>query len=59
MSIIPFAQISPNSQIAFPLVLAVICWVIYIWVGIRKQGVGRYFKDAAFPPGVPVAAASC
>jgi F-type H+-transporting ATPase subunit a len=56
MSIIPLAQISPNSKFAVPLVLAVITWVIYNWVGIREQGVGRYFKDAAIPPGVPAAA---
>jgi F-type H+-transporting ATPase subunit a len=53
MSIIPFAQISPNSKFAWPLVLAVIVWVLYNWVGIRTQGAGRYFKDAAVPPGVP------
>jgi F-type H+-transporting ATPase subunit a len=53
MSIIPFAQISPMSKFAFPLVLAMICWVIYIWVGIREQGVVRYFKDILFLPGVP------
>jgi F-type H+-transporting ATPase subunit a len=56
MSIIPFAQISPNARFALPLVLAVICWVIYNYVGIREQGVGKYFKDAAVPPGVPAAA---
>jgi F-type H+-transporting ATPase subunit a len=53
MSIIPFAQISPMSKFAFPLLLALICWVIYIWVGIRNQGAGRYFKDILFLPGVP------
>jgi F-type H+-transporting ATPase subunit a len=56
MSIIPFAQISPNSKFALPLVLAVIVWILYNWVGIREQGAARYFKDAAVPPGVPVAA---
>jgi len=56
MSIIPFAQISPMSKFAFPLVLAIITWVLYNWVGIREQGVGRYFKDAAIPPGVPIGA---
>jgi F-type H+-transporting ATPase subunit a len=56
MSIIPFAQISPMSKFAFPLVLAVIVWVLYNWVGIREQGAGRYFKDAAIPPGVPIGA---
>jgi F-type H+-transporting ATPase subunit a len=56
MSIIPFAQISPNSKFAIPLVLAVITWILYNWVGIKEQGAGRYFKDAAIPPGVPVGA---
>ena len=56
MSIVPLAQISPMSKFAFPLVLAVITWIIYNWVGIREQGAGRYFKDAAVPPGVPIAA---
>ncbi|MGY1803458.1 F0F1 ATP synthase subunit A [Blastococcus sp. SYSU D00922] len=56
MSIIPFAQISPMSKFAFPLVLAVIVWIVYNWVGIREQGAGRYFKDAAVPPGVPIGA---
>ena len=56
MSIIPFAQISPMSKFAFPLVLALICWVLYIWVGIREQGVGKYFKDILFLPGVPTGA---
>lgn len=53
MSIFPFAQISPMSKFAFPLVLALICWVMYIWIGIREQGVKRYFKDILFLPGVP------
>jgi F-type H+-transporting ATPase subunit a len=53
MSIIPFAQISPMSKFAFPLVLAAICWVLYIYIGIREQGAGRYFKDILFLPGVP------
>jgi F-type H+-transporting ATPase subunit a len=56
MSIVPLFQISPNSKFAIPLVLAVIVWVLYNWVGIREQGAGRYFKDAAIPPGVPFAA---
>jgi F-type H+-transporting ATPase subunit a len=56
MSIVPFFQISPMSKFAYPLVLAVIVWVLYNWVGIREQGAAKYFKDAAVPPGVPVGA---
>jgi F-type H+-transporting ATPase subunit a len=53
MAIVPFAQISPMSKFAFPLVLAGICWVLYIYIGIREQGAGKYFKDILFLPGVP------
>ena len=53
MSIIPIVQFSPMSKFAFPLVLALICWVLYIYIGIREQGVGKYFKDIMFLPGVP------
>ncbi|SFO38558.1 ATP synthase F0 subcomplex A subunit [Geodermatophilus obscurus] len=55
MAIIPLAQISPMSRFAFPLVLALICWALYIYIGIREQGAGRYFKDILFLPGVPKA----
>jgi F-type H+-transporting ATPase subunit a len=53
MSIIPFAQISPMSKFAFPLLLALICWVMYIYIGIREQGAWHYFRDILFLPGVP------
>jgi F-type H+-transporting ATPase subunit a len=53
MSIIPFAQISPMGKFAFPLVCTLICYVMYIWVGIREQGIGPYFKNIMFIPGVP------
>jgi F-type H+-transporting ATPase subunit a len=53
MAIVPLAQISPMSKFAFPLVLAAICYVVYIWIGIREQGFGKYFKDILFLPGVP------
>ena len=51
MGIIPFVQISPNSHIAFPVVLAADQLRAVQLVGIRKQGVGKYFKDIAVPAG--------
>ena len=47
--IVPFVQISPNSHIAFPIVLALISWVLFIYLGFRKHGVG-YLKHALVPP---------
>jgi F-type H+-transporting ATPase subunit a len=48
--LIPLLQLSPNSHIAFPIVLAVISYVMFIYVGIRRHGVGKFFKTALIPP---------
>ncbi len=48
-AIFPGAQISPNSHIAFPAILAVISYVMFIWVGLKKHGIA-YFKHALVPP---------
>ena len=51
--IIPVAQISPNSHIAYPAFLAGITWILYNYIGIRKQGFFAYFRGIMFPPGIP------
>jgi F-type H+-transporting ATPase subunit a len=48
--IIPFIQISPNSHIAFPIVLALISWILFISLGIRRHGFVKYMKIALIPP---------
>jgi F-type H+-transporting ATPase subunit a len=52
--IIPFAQISPNSHIAFPVFLAIITWVTFLYLGVRKHGLIGYLKMASVPPGTPL-----
>ncbi|WP_430788251.1 F0F1 ATP synthase subunit A [Actinoplanes sp. G11-F43] len=52
--IFPFAQISPNSHIAFPIVLALFTYVLYIAVGVKKKGVGTYIKDSIWVSGAPL-----
>ncbi|MEV8513157.1 F0F1 ATP synthase subunit A [Dactylosporangium sp. NPDC051484] len=52
-AIIPFFQISPNAHIAFPVVLGVVSYVLFIVVGIRKHGFVSYFKANLFVPGIP------
>jgi F-type H+-transporting ATPase subunit a len=47
--IIPGIQLSPNSHIAFPVVLAAISYVLFIAVGIRKHGFLRYLKVQLVP----------
>jgi F-type H+-transporting ATPase subunit a len=47
--IIPFFQISPNSHIAFPAVLAVVSYVIFIYQGVKRHGAG-YLKHSLILP---------
>ena len=42
--VVPGVNFSANSRVAFPLVLAIISWVTYNAVGIRKHGFFGYFK---------------
>ena len=50
-AIVPVAQISPNSHIAFPAVLAVISYVMFIYMGARQHGgFFKYMKFALVPP---------
>jgi F-type H+-transporting ATPase subunit a len=52
-AIVPLFQVSPNAHIAFPAVLAIITYVQFIYLGIRKHGVVRYFRTNLFMPGIP------
>jgi F-type H+-transporting ATPase subunit a len=51
--ILPLAQVPVTGRIAYPTILAVITLVLFVYVGIKRQGAGAYFKDRLFPPGVP------
>ncbi|MFN2536821.1 MAG: F0F1 ATP synthase subunit A, partial [Mycobacteriales bacterium] len=53
--IIPFLQIPATSHIAFPLVLAIFSWAIFMYLGIKRHGAWGYFRDMMFPPGIPFA----
>jgi F-type H+-transporting ATPase subunit a len=51
----PFMMLPPTSRIGVPLFLALTSWAVFVGVGIKEQGFGHYFKELAFPPGVPKA----
>jgi F-type H+-transporting ATPase subunit a len=55
LEVLPGFNFSPNSRIAFPLVLAIVSWVTYNVVGIRRHGFFGYMKLVLFPPGAPKA----
>jgi F-type H+-transporting ATPase subunit a len=51
--VVPGVNFAPTSRIAFPIVMAILAWVVYNGVGIRKHGFFGYFKMVLFPPGAP------
>jgi F-type H+-transporting ATPase subunit a len=53
-SVIPGIQFPATSRIAIPIVLALLSWLLFIIVGVKRQGPG-YFWHAINPPGVPLA----
>jgi F-type H+-transporting ATPase subunit a len=55
LEVLPGISFPLNSRIAFPMVLAVLSWILYNYVGIRQNGLGGYLKAVLFPPGAPKA----
>jgi F-type H+-transporting ATPase subunit a len=53
MSIFPVIQFPVNSRMSYPVTMALTVWLVYNGVGIKNQGLGKYFKGIMFPPGVP------
>ena len=54
--IIPLIQFPTMSHVSFPYVLALSTYLVFHYVGVRKQGAFKYFKEILFMPGVPKAA---
>jgi F-type H+-transporting ATPase subunit a len=52
--IIPVAQLPVTSHFAIPVLLAVMVWVLYMYVGIRKHGFFGFFKLMCYIPGIPL-----
>ncbi len=52
--LIPVAQLPVTSHFAVPAFLAIMVWVIYNAVGIKKHGLGGYLRLMCIIPGVPL-----
>ncbi|MDP9074567.1 MAG: F0F1 ATP synthase subunit A [Actinomycetota bacterium] len=52
--IIPVFQFPASARMAIPLMLALITWVMYIAVGLKRHGLS-YISKSVKPPGVPFA----
>lgn len=54
MGITPFIMFPIGSRMAIPMFLAIVTYVIFVFVGFKKQGL-KYVGHLLWPPGVPVA----
>ena len=50
--VVPFIQFPTMSHIGYTTALALITWVVYNGVGIKKHGFGGYLKHVSVPPGI-------
>jgi len=55
MSIIPFAQFPVTSRFAIPLAFALLVYLLWVPLGVKRQGAGAFFKAMTMPPDVPKA----
>ena len=53
LEVTPFVMFPLNSRIAFPVVMAIVAWVTYNTLGIKRHGLIGYLKLVMFPPGAP------
>jgi F-type H+-transporting ATPase subunit a len=53
LEIVPGINFPVTSRMAIPAVLALLTYVVFITVGIIKQGPIKYLRGVLFPPGVP------
>jgi F-type H+-transporting ATPase subunit a len=51
--IIPPVFFPLNGRMALPAIMAICSLLLFISVGISQQGLGTYFRNALFPPGMP------
>ena len=51
--IIPIFYFPAMAKYGYPVFLAGMVWVLYMGIGIRKQGLGGYFRALTIPSGSP------
>lgn len=52
-TIIPGMNISPSARVGLPLVLALVAYVVFIYAGAKRYGMGKFIKSSLIIPGLP------
>ncbi|MDQ3679144.1 MAG: F0F1 ATP synthase subunit A [Actinomycetota bacterium] len=51
--LVPFIQFPSTARMAIPLPLALLVFVLFVFMGAKTQGLGTYIKSTLVPSGVP------
>lgn len=57
LAVVPVLQFPVTAHAAFPWVLAIVVYVVKLWVAFTRHGVFRYLRTILLPPGLPRALA--
>lgn len=55
MGVVPFAQFAITSRFAIPLAFAILVYLLWVPLGVKRQGAGPFFRSMTMPPDVPKA----
>jgi F-type H+-transporting ATPase subunit a len=55
LGVVPFAQFAVTSRFAIPVAFAAIVYLLWVPLGMIKQGPGAFLKSMTMPPDVPKA----
>jgi F-type H+-transporting ATPase subunit a len=55
MGVLPFAQVPSTSRFAIPVAFALLVYILWVPLGVKRQGAGAFFKAMTMPKDVPVA----
>ena len=55
LGVVPFAQFAVTSRFAIPVAFAAIVYLLWVPLGMIKQGPGAFLKTMTMPPDVPKA----
>lgn len=50
---IPLVQLPSFSHAGSAYAIAIIAFLVWVGIGIKRKGLGAFFKDLTMPPGVP------
>ncbi|MGH3300637.1 MAG: F0F1 ATP synthase subunit A [Streptosporangiaceae bacterium] len=54
IGVIPILYFPATSRFEYPAILTAMVWVLYMGIGMRKQGPLRYLKNLSVPSGAPL-----